>query len=109
MVFFVAFALRNFLPAGGVNSRNACVNNLRWIQDAKIEWVRHQKKPDTSVSTWDDLCPVPAALGGGQSLPSCSLAATYPIGTVGELVNCSTCGPGHTLDYANCTPIGARR
>ena len=101
ILLLLAIAIPNFFPARMTISANACGNNLRWIQEAKIKWARNRNKPNTAVPTEDDLRPVLQELGAGKFFLGCPAAGTYTIGAVGEPVRCSTREPGHSLpaDY----------
>ena len=101
IVLLLAIAIPNFLRPRVTLSENACANNLRWIQEAKVKWARDMKKTKTAVPTEDDLTPVLKVLGAGDSFPRCPAGGTYTIGPVGDPVKCSVGGPGHTLpsDY----------
>ena len=71
--------------------RNTCINNLRQIDAAKVQWALEKGKPNGTPVTEDDIKPY---LQGGV-LPKCPVGGKYTIGKVGETPTCST--PGHVL------------
>ena len=54
-LLLAAIAIPSFIPARPMAHRNACINNLRQIRDAKIEWARVNHKLPTNVPTEADL------------------------------------------------------
>lgn len=70
---------------------NTCINNLRQINDAKLQWALDKNKSATDVPTAQDLLPY---LKDG-TFPTCPDGGTYAINAVGELPTCSV--PGHVL------------
>ena len=70
---------------------NVCINNLRQINDAKLQWALDKNKGATDAPTTQDLLPY---LKDG-TFPTCPDGGTYTINAVGELPTCSV--PGHVL------------
>lgn len=50
-----AIAIPSMLRARARAQTNACINNLRQIQDAKQQWACEQRKPADAVPTKSDL------------------------------------------------------
>jgi hypothetical protein len=77
---------------------NECINNLRVIDGAKIEWALEKHKTTNDVPTWADLRPY-ILNRYPDSIPVCPWGGTYVIGKVGELPTCSFKGPlAHQLN-----------
>jgi hypothetical protein len=69
----------------------ACLNNLRLIQSAKMQWSLEQHKIASEAPTWDDLRPF-IGRGSNGIMPDCPLHGVYTPGTVGEEPSCSIHG-----------------
>lgn len=88
-------------------SENACVNNLRWIQEAKRRWAEVNHKNPTDVPTMADLFNEKADLefrkgtnyppGVFKIAPTCPAGGTYIVGAMNEEPKCSIGPPQHTL------------
>jgi hypothetical protein len=89
-----AIAVPNFVRARATSQQNACINNLRQIDAAKLQWALENRKYNTDTPTMKDLQPF---LVGGRNgkFPVCPGGGVYTIGTVGEKPACSI--PGHEL------------
>ncbi len=74
-----------------VNQLNACINNLRQIDEAKQEWALENDKPAGSVPTAQDLLPYFT----DNLFPVCPSGGTYAINAIGVPPTCSV--PGHVL------------
>lgn len=70
---------------------NVCINNLRQINDAKLQWALDKNKTATDVPTAQDLLPY----FKDGTFPVCPDGGTYSINAVGDLPTCSV--PGHVL------------
>ena len=83
-------ALAAVLPCAGpgaraIAQRNACINNLRQIDDAKQRWASETRQSDgTAIVTSE----VDQYIRHGA--PSCPSGGTYDYGKVGEMPRCST-------------------
>jgi hypothetical protein len=107
IILLLAIAIPNFITPHASLSTNACANNLRWIQEAKIKWAHDLNKANTAMPTEEELRPVLRALwmtkdlGAAEFFPKCPSGGTYTIGAVGERVTCSVRELGHALpaDY----------
>jgi prepilin-type N-terminal cleavage/methylation domain-containing protein len=65
-----AIAIPNFVKARTTSQQNACINNLRLIDDSKQQWALEQRKQNSASPGGTDLQPY---LGRGASgeLPAC--------------------------------------
>jgi len=97
ILILLAIAIPNFVPPRATLSTNACANNLRWLQKAKVKWAHDLNKPDTAVPGEDDLRPVLKGIGAGDFYPQCASRGTYSLGAVNQPVACSVREPGHAL------------
>lgn len=70
---------------------NVCINNLRQVNDAKLQWALDKNKTATDVPSAQDLSPY----FKDGTFPACPDGGTYTINAVGELPTCSV--PGHVL------------
>jgi hypothetical protein len=68
--------------------RQACGNQLKWIELAKQSWVLDKQKPDDATPTVEDLA---SYLQGGR-LPKCPDGGSYVIGKVSQNPRCSVAG-----------------
>ncbi len=85
----LAIAVPNFVKARDTAMKNACVNNLRQIEEAKEQWALEKKKQagDPIVET-----EVKQLL---RSAVVCPAGGTYTFEPVGTPPSCSV--PGHQL------------
>jgi hypothetical protein len=54
-LLLAAMAIPSYMPARPVAYRNACINNLRMIQDAKLRWAAEKGKSTNDMPTADAL------------------------------------------------------
>jgi hypothetical protein len=88
-----SYLRRNFRTAQETAKRNACINNLRQIDGAKIQWMLENGVKDKSaVPTAFTLAPYLSKKG---LFPKCPLGGSYTIGSVDVNPTCSL--PGHIL------------
>jgi hypothetical protein len=76
------------------NNLNACINNLRLIDAAKMQWALDHNEDNADTPTMEDLRPYLGRGTNGQ-LPWCPGGGVYTIGSVGQKPTCSV--PGHVL------------
>jgi competence protein ComGC len=88
----IAIAIPNFVKARSVAQTNACINNLRQIDAAKMQWALENSKTNGAIPAAVDLSPY---LKGGLKSLQCPAGGTYTIGPVGEEPTCSI--PDHKL------------
>ena len=95
-----AIAIPNFVKARATSQANACINNLRQIDDAVNEWALETKQTTgASVSYPTALTPY-IKLNASGSIPPCPARGTYNVASVGVSPTCSlanTVTPGHYL------------
>jgi prepilin-type N-terminal cleavage/methylation domain-containing protein len=87
-----AVAIPNLMKAQKTAKRTACIQQLKAIEGAKIQWVLESKKGDNDVPSDADL------FGADKNLsrkPECPAGGTYTLGTVAEKPTCSI--PEHAL------------
>jgi len=87
-----AIAIPNLMKAQKTAKRTACINQLKAIQGAKIQWALDAKKGDADVPSDGDL------FGPDKYLtkrPECPANGTYTLGSVSENPTCSS--PDHVL------------
>jgi prepilin-type N-terminal cleavage/methylation domain-containing protein len=87
-----AIAIPNFSKARSTAQRNACINNLRQIDNAKQLWATENKKTDADVPADSDIMPY---LGKGTAMPTCPGNGRYTINAVSANPTCDA--SGHTL------------
>ncbi len=81
-----AVAIPNLVKAQRTAKRTVCIQQLKTIEGAKIEWVLDSKKGDNDVPGDGDL------FGPGKNMtkkPECPAGGTYNLGTVAEQPKCS--------------------
>jgi hypothetical protein len=96
-------AIPNFARARRTTSMNGCWLNLMWIETAKAQWARDQRKASKTTPTQDELMPYLAKVApmwDGRRVrparlqahfPTCTLTnAPYLLGTVGTRTRCQT-------------------
>lgn len=92
IALLAVLALPNFLRMRTIARQNACIANLRQVQESVRLWSLENKTEDQSVQcVWDDL--IPEFM---RKKPVCPCNGTYELGTTGNLPTCSY-GNGHAL------------
>ena len=84
-----AIAIPNFVKARTTAQMNACINNLRQIDGAKMQWALDNKKPQEALPTTEDLD------GYLKARLQCPAGGVYSMNAVGEKPTCSI--PNHRL------------
>ena len=87
-----AIAIPNFVKARTTAQMNACISNLRQIDDAKQQWATQNKKETTETPTAQEL---DAYLHRSFTTLKCPAGGVYTINAVGEKPTCSI--PHHEL------------
>lgn len=83
IVAFAVIAIPNFIAARMTPSQNSCVNNLRQLDGAKIQWALENHKTTNDIPTFADVAPY-------MKLPLlCPQGGTYTVGRVDESPKCS--------------------
>ena len=96
-LLLAAIAIPSAIPARPAAQRNACVFNLRAIQDAKTEWARANHKPATDTPNDTELYGTSGASGFLRHRPECPRGGVYTIGSVGQNPSCTFSNRGHLL------------
>lgn len=97
-----AMAIPNFVHANQVARTNACISNLRCIDNAKQQWALEQRKATTDVPQGSDLQPY-LGRGSGGELPCCpadgaqTFATSYVPQSIGEPPKCLILPATHIL------------
>jgi competence protein ComGC len=87
----LAIAIPNFVKARQFEKTNACIQNLRQIDNAKQQWALENKQEPTDTPTVDDI----KVYIKGPQFPDCPEGGTYQINPVGKDPTCSI--PDHRL------------
>jgi prepilin-type N-terminal cleavage/methylation domain-containing protein len=89
------------LPAWAKTRKTArirtCVNNLRDIYAAKVQWATEFNQSQAALPTGDNLLPYLR----GHVMPACPTAGTYQIRHVAEYPLCAYFAVGHALNSEN--------
>ncbi|MFZ0828998.1 MAG: type II secretion system protein [Verrucomicrobiia bacterium] len=84
-----AIAIPNFVKARATTQQDACINNLRQIDAAALQFSLEQNKKSGDPITWPgDLTPY-IRLNSSGSIPPCPAKGTYTEATVGNAPTCS--------------------
>jgi len=82
----VAIAIPSCARSRVVIAKDSCINRLRQIEGAKVQWALEHHKTTNDTPTWDDL----RSSFTRTRLPlECPGEGVYTIGRVGELPSCS--------------------
>jgi prepilin-type N-terminal cleavage/methylation domain-containing protein len=92
-------AIPNYVHARTQSQINACINNLRQIDDASQEWALENHQAATAPVTFTDIQPY---LKGAVLCPAAGVAATfadcYTLTTVSNKPLCKLVPAKHMLD-----------
>ncbi len=97
-----SIAIPNFVRARRVAQMNACIANLRCIDDAKAEWALDFHKQTTDTPAGSDLQPF-LGHGAAGELPCCpvdsaqTFATSYDPQSVGAKAVCLVLPATHSL------------
>jgi hypothetical protein len=97
-LLLAATAVPNYMPARPTTHRNACINNLRQIQDAKLRWASERRKLASDVPTEVDLYGSNGTNGFLRHHLICPGGGTYSYRSVAENPTCSLSAKGHRLE-----------
>lgn len=88
------FLLGRYVPVRAASPKAACLENLRAIHQATLEWTAASQRQTTNTSpTWDELRPY--LIRYNKSHYACPAGGRYSLGTQDAPPTCSH--PGHTL------------
>ena len=88
-----AIAVPNFVRARNTAQKNACINNLRMIDNAKQLWATENKKSDSDTPTEDEV----RVYVKNEKMPTCPGGGTYTVAAVNTDPICSESSKGHVL------------
>jgi hypothetical protein len=89
LCLLVALIIPNLARFRVIRANNSCINELRQIGAAKLQWALARHKTTNDTPTWDDLRPYFLR----ARLPlQCPDGGVYTIGRVDELPSCSIRG-----------------
>jgi prepilin-type N-terminal cleavage/methylation domain-containing protein len=90
-----AIAIPNFVKARATSQANACINNLRKIDDAASQFaIEKGKKTGDDITLTTDLTPY-IKMNSAGSLPPCPAGGTYAC--TNPTCTLSTLTPAHRL------------
>jgi prepilin-type N-terminal cleavage/methylation domain-containing protein len=100
VALLAAIAIPNWIQARAVSQANACINNLRLIDDAASQFaIENGKKTGDAISYPTDLKPY-IKLNSANRIPRCPAQGRYSINSVGNHPVCSLgngVSPAHLL------------
>ena len=92
----VKLAIPNFIRNHRNDPRVVCINNLRLIDSAKMQFELEVKaKPSDSVTM--EILARYLKRHPDSKIPTCPSGGTYLINPVGKIPRCSLAGQGHRL------------
>ncbi len=94
IAFLTAIAVPAWTRYRNTTCISTCINNLRQINSAKVQWAFDEKKGTAEVPTMDQL--LPYFLGHAE--PRCPSGGTYGVLSIVETPTCSYAVYGHTLE-----------
>jgi len=98
-----AIAIPNFVKARATSQANACINNMRKIDDAANQWALERgQRTGNAITFPSDLTPY-IKLNKNGSIPGCPANGTYSVGNVGNVPSV-TCSLGSTVTPAHVVP-----
>ena len=80
----LSIAIPNFVSARDRAGLNACLTNLKRIDNAKDQYAAERKKHDGEAVGWADIVP-----GYVKSQPECPASGTYTLNVIGENPTCT--------------------
>lgn len=87
------FLLGRYIPSRRISPVDACVENLRVLNAATIEWAAAKHKTPSDNPDWESLCPY--LVHYNKSHYACPAGGVYSLGGVDKPPTCSH--PGHAL------------
>ena len=80
---------------GNRSSGNACINNLRQLDGAKMQWAMEKNKAPNETPSWKDILPYMGRGTTNGERPWCAWGGVYRLGPLSNAPTCSI--PGHQL------------
>jgi type IV pilus assembly protein PilE len=84
-----AIALPSFIKSRNVSQQNACINNLRIIDDGKQQWAFVARKSNGAAVTANSV----NEYIKGSTTPVCPANGIYTYGNIGSVPDCSITTP----------------
>jgi len=97
-LILAAIAIPSFIPARSQAFRNACINNLKQIREAKAAWANAGGKSPTEIPSVAELLGTLGTNGFLRHELICPRGGKYGIGAAGENPTCSYANKGHKLE-----------
>lgn len=97
-LILAGIAIPSFIPARTQAYRNACINNLKQIQEAKTAWADAEHKLPTDIPAELNLYGTFGTNGLLRHAIVCPRGGKYTIGAVGKNPMCSFAKAGHKLE-----------
>ncbi len=94
IAFLTAIAVPAWTRYKNTTCISTCINNLRQINSAKVQWAFDEKKGSQEIPLMTDL--LPYFLGHVE--PHCPSGGNYDIRNISEYAGCSRAVYGHTLE-----------
>jgi hypothetical protein len=103
LVFWILLApvlimLPSYFRAHGTGDINACLNNLRELQNAKEAWAKENRRLPTDIPTEIELYGANGTNGFLHHKLVCPTGGKYTINAVNEMPTCSLADKGHKLE-----------
>jgi prepilin-type N-terminal cleavage/methylation domain-containing protein len=90
-------ALPSLVAARNTSQTNACIGNLKTLQNAKQEWAIDTNQAGTVTPTWTDIEQYVNSTNGSQPLCPTS-QQPYDLGAVDEAASCPTYPLTHVMN-----------
>jgi len=90
ILLLTALHNRQLLVKSVLIPRDACINNARRIEAAKVQWAQQHSLTNGAEISWNDVAP-----HFPKGLPKCPEGGVYVLGTIGQEVRCSN--PNHQV------------
>jgi hypothetical protein len=94
IAFLTAIAVPAWTRYRNTTAISTCINNLRQINSAKVQWAFDEKKGSQEVPSMTQL--LPYFLGGTE--PHCPSGGNYGVHSIVDFASCSMAVYGHTLE-----------
>ena len=91
-----AVAIPSFVKARDTSQVNACINNLRLIDDAVQRWALENNQSGSATVTSANVAPFLGRGAAGQ-WPTCPSGGSYSVTDVHSKPTCSKSSLGHVL------------
>jgi prepilin-type N-terminal cleavage/methylation domain-containing protein len=108
VTLLAVIAIPNYVRARTQSQLNACINNLRQLDDAAQEWAMENRKPADASVSFSDIQPY---LKGAVLCPAAGNSATfadcYALTTVSNKPACKLASATHLLS-ADGNPVSAQ-